>query len=159
MRNKRRKVAVLGVVQVLKGLDCDNARSKVTDLDQRADQLQTQLSQARAIERARADDLHALLSSLPTFDPMVFRSGVACVHAAQQESRAIELQSHTLKGELEMARAQLLQVTAGHEIIKKEYRKSKGKLQRSQAQLAEHAGEDAFSARRRSRHGRFDFLA
>lgn len=159
MRNKRRKVAVLGVVEALKGLDCDSARAKVTDLDQQADHLQQRLSQARQVEQLQTSSLHALLHALPTFDPMVYRSGVASVHAAQRQSRAIEEQHLALSDKLAQAREQLLQVTAGHEIIKKEHRKSKGKLSRAQKQQAEHAGEDAFAARQRSSHGRFNFFA
>ncbi len=159
MRNKRRKVAVLGIVEALKGLDCDSARSKVTDLDQQADRLQQRLSRARQVEQLQTSSLNALLHAMPTFDPVVYRSGVASVHAAQRQSRAIEEEHLTLSDELSLAREQLLQATAGHEIIKKEYRKSKGKLSRALKQQAEHAGEDAFVARQRSSHGSFNFLA
>jgi hypothetical protein len=157
VRSKRNKATVLAAVEMLKGLDCDSARAKVTDLDHRAERLHQQLSTARQLESLRASSLQTLLKAMPTFDPVVFRSGVASVHAAQKESRNIEEKSNALNSELDVAREQLLQVTAGHEVIKKEHRKSVGKLMRSQLQVTEYATEDMFTSRQRSSHGSFKF--
>lgn len=155
MRSNRNKVAALRVVEVLKGLDCDSARVKVTDLDQRSENLHQQLSLARQMERHLASSLQSLLHAMPTFDPLVFRGGVASVHAAQKKSFSIEEQASLLKFDLELAREQLLHVTAGHEIIKKEHRKSAGKLLRSQLQATEYLREDMFNTNQRSRHDGF----
>lgn len=152
MLNKRRNVAVLGVVQVLKGLDCDSARGHFVKLEQRTERLQQSLSTARHVEGSRASGLQTLLSAMPTFDPVLFRSGVASVHAAARESKRIEVEVRAMHSQRELARAQLLQATAGHEIIKKEYRKSVGKLTRAQAQASEAASEDRFATRLRSSH-------
>ena len=152
MRNKRTKVSVLGVVQVLKGLDCETARVKVTELDRRFESMQLQLAKAREREDHIAIGLQSLLISMPTFDPLVFRSGVACVQAAQDASRRVQTQTSELNSELGVARDLLLRAAAGHEVLKKEYRKSVGKLARAQLQLTEYAREEAFSNRQRSSH-------
>lgn len=157
MRNRRKNVAVLGVVKALKGLDCDSARGEFAALNQHVDLVHRQLAAARHVESQRSASVQKLLRDMPTFDPLVFRSGVASFHAAQRASRSIEARADSLRSERDVAREQLLHATAGHEVIKKEYRKSVGKLTRSLAQESEYAREDRFAASQRSSHVGFRF--
>lgn len=158
MRTKKRNVVVLREVQFLKALACDDAKGSVSHFAQVVGQLQDKLLNCRGVESDQAARLNRILDEASTFDPLVFQCGVLSWRKAQAASREIAKKLESGKVNLDDARNHLLQATASHEIIKKEYRRNLGKLTRAQAQAFEHTREDMFASRIGGGRGALKFV-